>query len=300
VGSDGNTLYSERGFYNTATDRARFADRSKMIDGPRTLSGDSLYYDRKAGLGRAFGHVVLTDTLEKSIITGGYGEYREEPEYALVRDEPIYTLYDDKDSLHIHGDTLSYRLLADGSKKMRIRRGVRMYRRDIQGVCDSMVYNGRDSTFRMYEKPVLWSDKSQLSGDTIWLEMRGGHLDSLRIHGNAFVIESDTLDRYHQIRGKRMKGGFVDDKLHRMKSSGNGQTVYWAREEDGDEVGVNRADCSDLLMIFKEGRPVRITFLVQPDAHLYPVSQAPPDQLILKGFNPRYDERPLGKGDLIH
>lgn len=299
VGKDGNTLYSESGFYNTANDQARFADRSRMIDGPRTLSGDSLYYDRKRGIGRAYGNVLLTDTVEKSAISGGYGEYGETPEYAMVTLDPIYTLYDERDSLHIHGDTLRYRLLPDGTKKMRIRRGVRIFRKDLQGVCDSMIYTGSDSTFKMFVEPVLWSDRSQLSGDTIWLEMRNGKMDSLRIHGNAFVMETDTLERYQQIRGKRMKGGFKDDQLHRMRSSGNGQTVYWAREKDGAEVGVNRADCSDLMMVFREGKPIRITFLVQPDAYLYPTATAPPDQLILKGFKPRYGERPERKADLL-
>lgn len=293
--SDSSSIYCENGLYNTQTDIAQFNKNAEIWDQHRRLRGDSLYYNKPAGFGQAFGHVELLDTVERSIITGARGEYLEFPEGAAVGGEPLYTLYDDQDSLHIHGDSIYYASDSSGNGLLKIFHRVRFFRSDMQGVCDSLTYSTTDSTFRMFHHPALWSGKSQMTGDTILLEMRKQEMDSLKIIGNAFVLSIDTLDQYNQVRGKRMNGKFVDGELRKMFSIGNGQTVYYAQEEDGDYIGVNRSDCSNIKMLFRNKQLDRVTFLVKPVSNLYPLDRVPPEELKLKGFENRFGERPESK-----
>ncbi len=44
---------------------------------------------------------------------------------------------------------------------------VRFYRFDLQGMCDSLVYEFNDSTISLYQEPILWSDENQLTAELI-------------------------------------------------------------------------------------------------------------------------------------
>lgn len=297
--SDSSRIYCENGRYDTRTDKAQFNRDAEIWDKHRRLTGDSLYYDKLLGFGQAFGHVALLDTVERSLITGSRGQYSEYPEGAAVGGEPLYTLYDDTDSLHIHGDSIYYSTDSSGVALLKVFHRVRIFRSDMQGVCDSLTYSTRDSTFRLFVHPALWSVKSQMTGDTILLEMRDQKMDSLKIIGNAFVLSIDTLDQYNQVRGKRMKGNFKDGELWNMYSFGNGQTVYYAQEEDGDYIGLSRTDCSNIKMQFRNSEVKRVTFLVKPTSNLYPLDAVPEGERQLKGFEYRFDERPKNKASVF-
>jgi lipopolysaccharide export system protein LptA len=297
--SDSSRIYCENGFYDTRSDIAQFKQNAELWDGPQRLKGDSLFYDRNQGLGEAFGQVSLLDTVENSLITGQRGDYREFPEMAAVGGEPLYSLFESGDSLHIHGDSIFYMGDSLGHGLLKIFHRVRIFREDMQGVCDSLTYSTIDSTFRLYDAPALWSGKSQMTGDTIRLEMRLQKMDSLKIDGNAFVLSKDSLEHFNQVRGKRMKGNFHGGELKNMNSYGNGQTVYYAQEDDGDYLGVNRTDCSNIKMHFQDQEIDRVTFLVKPVSNLYPMSKVPEGELELKGFQNRFNERPLDKASVF-
>lgn len=297
--SDSSRIYCENGQYNTETDIAQFEKNAELWDKNSRLMGDSLFYDRNAGIGKAFGNVSLLDTVENSLITGSRGDYQEYPEIAAVGGEPLYTLFDSEDSLHIHGDSIYF--VTDSLERgtLKVFNRVRIFRTDMQGICDSLTYTTADSTFRLFVNPALWSGESQMTGDTILLEMRNQKMDSLKIIGNAFVLSIDTLDNYNQVRGKRMKGNFKNGELWNMYSFGNGQTVYYAKEEDGDYIGVNRTDCSNIKMQFRDNKVKKVIFLVKPISILYPMNQVPEGELRLKGFQFRFNERPDSKASVF-
>ena len=90
--------------------------------------------------------------------------------------------YSQGDSLFMHGDTLqlvSYNLNTDSLYRlMKAYHKVRMYRTDVQGVCDSLVYNSKDSCMTMYTDPILWNDGQQLLGEEIKIYMNGTYHQS--------------------------------------------------------------------------------------------------------------------------
>lgn len=145
--SDNNHIYSEKGTYNTVTGKAYLLDRSVLTNEGKQLTGDSLFYDRNEGLGEAFRNMVLTDTVNKNMMTGEYGYYNEKKKYAFATDKAVAVDYSQGDSLFLHGDTLlmeTFHLDTDSMfREMRAFHKVRFYRTDVQGVADSLVFSTR-------------------------------------------------------------------------------------------------------------------------------------------------------------
>ena len=161
--SDNNHIYSERGFYNTMTEQAELLDRSVLTNQGKKLVGDSLFYDRIIGYGEAFDNVKMTDSINKNMLTGDYCFYNELTDSAFATKRAVAIDYSQgPDSLFMHGDTLqlvSYNLNTDSVfRLMKAYHKVRMYRTDVQGVCDSLVYNSKDSCMTMYTDPILWNE----------------------------------------------------------------------------------------------------------------------------------------------
>jgi len=302
--SDSSKIYCENGRYNTVANIAEFNKNAFIYDGPKYLTGDSLYYEKKGEYGEAFGHVLIHDTVENYLIRGNYGEYFGVSDSAYVTKEPLYTIVDEGgDSLHVHGDTLySYKFidsLGIESRQLHIFYDVRFFRSDMQGKCDSLSYSSADSTFRMYRKPVIWNDSTQITGDTIYMLNRNNEPDSLKVIGNAFMISQSDSIRYNQVKGRKMLGKFRDKELRRVYVNGNAQTVYYPKEEDGTYIGMNRTLSSNIIIYLKDSELKKITDIKKSEGKMHPMDKIPEDQKLLEGFNPRFTERPKSRQDLF-
>jgi len=175
---------------------------------------------------------------------------------------------------------------------------VKFYKPDMQGRCDSLVYTYRDSVMRLYTDPIMWSDKNQMTGEKIELKTSHGKLDKLFIINLAFIISQEDTLKYNQIKGKMMTGYFVNNKMRRVKVEGNGQSIYYPK--DGKKmIGVNKADCTDMMIYLKDNQIEKITFIKKPDATLYPINELKPEELLLKGYTWRIQQRPLSVKDIF-
>lgn len=106
ISKDG-TIYTANGIYNTDTENADLYDRSLVVTSTgKTLTGDTLFYDHKAGYGQAWGNMVLNDTVNKSRLLGDYGFYNELTDSAFVTGHALAVDYSSPDSLSLHGDTI--------------------------------------------------------------------------------------------------------------------------------------------------------------------------------------------------
>ena len=147
--SDNNHIYSERGNYNTVTGQAELLDRSVLTNQGKRLVGDSLFYDRRLGYGEAFDKVEMTDVVNKNMLTGDYCYYNELTDSALATKRAVAIDFSQGDSLFMHGDTLqmvTFHMNTDSLYRlMKVFHKVRIFRTDVQGVCDSLVYNSKDS-----------------------------------------------------------------------------------------------------------------------------------------------------------
>lgn len=277
------------------------AGRILLKDG-QELTGDTLRYDRNAGLGEAWGHVEARDTANKVLVRGGRGRYDERTRSSHMTDRAELVLRMGEDSLFLHADTLFATSDSSGQRTILARRGVRFFKADLQGVCDTMRYVQADSLLRLHGAPALWSGADQITGRRMRIKLRDGRADTLYVDEDAFLASRVDSAHYDQVTGTYMVGLFRGDELHRIEATGTCRTVYHPKEmREGREelIGVNRADCSRLIVSVGEGRVQRITFITRPDATLYPEDQVPEEERILKGFRWRAAERPADRAGIF-
>ncbi|MBT8327600.1 MAG: hypothetical protein KJP21_07740, partial [Bacteroidia bacterium] len=141
--------------------------------------------------------------------------------------------------------------------------------------------------------PVLWTDSNQITGDTIIVFRNSQGIDKLKAYNNAFIIEKDPNGFYNQIAGKKLDAFFTNGKIRRVDIEGNGQSVYYAKEDTLKYSGVNDVLCGSMVIYIDTLSKVRtITFLKQPKAVFYPLERFPLEKSRLPGFSWRSIIRP--------
>lgn len=301
--SDANHIYSELGFYNTQIGQAELLDRSVLTNEGKRLIGDSLFYDRVKGYGEAFDNVIMTDTVNKNMLTGDYCYYNELTKYAFVTKKAVVVDYSQGDSLFMHADTLqmyTYYLNTDSMfRETRAYHKVRMYRADVQGVCDSLVFSSKDSCLTMYYDPILWNNNQQLLGEKIMIYMNDSTIDWAHIQNQALSVEQLDSTSYNQVTGKEMKAWFQGGEMRKVDVIGSVRLVYYPMESDSTLIGMNVSETS-LLNMFLENRKMK-KMIMSPKSNgtLYPMLQRPPEKMKLDNFVWFDYIRPLDKEDIF-
>ena len=69
------TIRSSKGWYNTENERSMLLDRSVVehADG-KSLTGDTIFYDKKIGFGEVLHHIMFNDTAQHATLYGEYGQ----------------------------------------------------------------------------------------------------------------------------------------------------------------------------------------------------------------------------------
>ena len=299
-----NHIYSERGIYDTQTDQAELLDRSVLTNGGRKLTGDSLFYDRRQGYGEAFDNVQMNDTVNRNMLTGDYCFYNELTQNALATRRAVAVDYSQGDSLFMHGDTLrlvTFHLNTDSVyREMRAYHKVRAYRTDVQAVCDSLVYNSKDSCLTMYTDPILWQGTQQLIGEEIKVYMNDSTINWAHIINQALAVEQKDSIHYNQVSGKEMMAYFDNGEMRRVDVNGNVLVVFYPVEErDSSLIGMDYTEGSFLRMLLKDRRMERGSFIGKATGTMYPLEQAPADKMKLPSFVWFDYIRPRNKEDIF-
>lgn len=316
------TIECERGFYDLDREKGVFKKNATLYYDNKIIRGDSLYFESEKDYAAATKNVSIVDSLNNSIITGHYGEIFKAQDSAIITRRALAINIIDQDSLFIHADTL----VATGPEERRILRAyydVRILKSDLRGRSDSLYLDESIGLTKLLNKPltkqqeqifteadrnknnpVLWFDKSQMSGNEILLisDTQTNKLDSLKINGNVFIIEKDTLSAqgYNQIKGGLLNGAFEEGKLDNIVITKNTEMVYYLyNDEDLQLIGIDKTTCSALKMKFLDGEINDITFLVAPTGNVYPEEELPENDRTLKGFVWRQEERPETLNDLF-
>lgn len=302
--SEQNHIYSERGVYNTITEQAELLDRSILTNEGKKLTGDSLFYDRKLGYGEAFDNVQMNDTVNRNMLTGDYCFYNELTGNAVATQRAMAVDYSQGDSLFMHADTLrliTYHLNTDSMyREMRAYHKVRAYRTDVQAVCDSLVYNSKDSCMTMYTDPILWHGKQQLLGEEIKVYMNDSTIDWAHIIRQALTVEKMDSIHYNQVSGKEMKAFFIDGDMRRVEVNGNVLVVYYPVEEkDSSLIMMNYSEGGLLKMYLKDRKMERGVFVGKTTGTAYPLDQIPAEKSKLPSFVWFDYIRPKNKEDIF-
>lgn len=304
IDSDKNKIYSTLGRYYTAEEHAELLNRSVLTNEDKRLVGDSIYYDRINGYGEAFNNVVMDDFAGKTRLTGDYTYYNELSDSAYAAQRAVAIDYSQGDSLFIHGDTL--RLLTrfpDTDSVFRVVQAfhkVRIYREDVQAVCDSMEFNSLDSCMTMYYDPVVWNGPQQVLGEVIRVYMNDSTVEWAHVENQALIVEQVDSACFNQISGREIKAYFVDGGIDKSDVIGNVLVVYYYTEE-GDSVayGMNTTEASLLTAYMKDRQVDKLVITDQSNGVFYPITQIPPGKDKLSNFAWLHKLRPMNKYDIM-
>jgi len=294
------TVYCEDGWYDTKNDLSKLVKKPTISQKGQFLSSDSIMFDNAKNTGYAYGRVQVLDTTKRVLIKGVIGEMWKSRGMAFVTDSATAISYDKHgDSLYISADTLW--LFFDKNqqtKKILAYYNVRFFKNDLQGKCDSLSYSMEDSTIRLYYEPVLWSEKNQLTADSMTIAIVNNVPDSLVMYNTAFIVMKDTTDSFNQIKGRNMTGYFSGSSLSRIFVDGNAQTVFYLRDDDDYLIGINRAESSTMEIRLKNGQVKSVSYQESPKETTYPPEKFPAEGKKLKGFNWFDKLRPKDKTDI--
>lgn len=288
-----NNMYTEDGYYDTEADFVFLNDNSSIGDTTYTLFADTILYDQKNDLGRAIGHVRVEQKDSSLTVYGKYGEFQSKTEASFVTDSAFAVQRMEDDTLYLFADTLnSYKDTVTDKRYFEAYHKASYFMNDIQGVCDSLVYWYDDSTIFFYNHPAMWSDNSQITGDTIIMQMVKGGIDSMSIPSEPYIITQEDTVGFDQIRGKHLHAKFNEKKLQTMWVFGNSESIYYTKDDRDEYLGMNRARCSDMVVNFKDNKPSRILFKEKPEGEFFPIHMVIYKPQQLEGFEWRADERP--------
>ncbi len=301
IESDSGMIHSTNGWYNTETEASTLYDRSTVTtkDGTKTITADTLFYNRNIGFGEAFSNMLINDTVKKVILMGDYGFYDELKDFAFATDSAQAIEYSQKDSLFLHADTLQMQTLNE-DREIKAFHGVRVFRTDLQAVCDSLQFNTKDSMLYLCQNPILWNTNYQITGDTIKILFNDSTIEKVYVLDRTFIMEEKDTTYFNQIKGRNMTAFFKAGELEQMDIEGNTESIYYPIEEKGVEfIGRNKTESTFMTIYVKNRKPVKIRWWPSPVAEMLPIPDLTPELKFLNEFVNYNYLRPKSKEDIF-
>ncbi|MBX2962541.1 MAG: Organic solvent tolerance protein OstA [Cyclobacteriaceae bacterium] len=294
IDKEGGTFTYEGGEYDTQSQQSDFK-KGLAESQSYTLTGNIIRLDDLRKFYTVKGNVVMTHKEENLVIYGDDAFFDKQNNIAKVYTNAWLTkVIDEGDTLFISADTLVSIDSDDPAKKRLLAYNrVKIFKSDIQGTADSLEYRQIDSIMFMYKSPALWTAGNQMTADSISMLIQNNTLSKVFLTVNAFVISTDTLKNYNQIKGRKMTASFRNNQLHQVVVEGNGESVYFALEDKTNILmGMNKIICSNITIRFKDARVNNLSFYVRPEADFIPPHELIEDQKLLPGFNWKIENRP--------
>ena len=324
------TILSTNGWYNTKSELSQLLDQSQIIhqDG-MTLMADTIYYDKQKGYGHCIGNIESVDSTNQMTLYGHLGEVWEDGNRAYVTDSAMMVEWSySANYTYMHADTLwteeipytTFSLTKPDSiwvdsiltikqsdtlwrdttyQQLRAFHNVRIFRSDMQAVCDSARYHGKDSILTLFGLPICWNEDNQLSADQIDVYIKNQEVDYLHGVGNAMAIKRDGIEEFNQLSGKEMLAYIRDREVYLVDVQGNAETVFYPREDDGTYIGVNRTQSSFVKLYIKDRQIDYVLFTTSTSGVMIPLDQALENERKLSGFFWAEEERPYSPQDIF-
>ncbi|MFI2742869.1 OstA-like protein [Zhouia sp. PK063] len=310
-------VYCERGYYDTSNENGYFVKNSRIDYDDRIIHGDSLYFDQRRDFASATNNIKVLDTVNNSVIKGHYAEVWKAKDSLFVTKRAVAIGLVENDSVYIHGDTL----MVTGKENERIIRAfknARFYKKDLSGKCDSIYSDEKTGITkfittiptgplvtdeeRVKSSPILWSGKSQMTGDSIQLisNSKTQKLDSLKVLNNAFIMQKDSLsdDGYNQIKGLDLYGKFVDNNLQTIDIIKNAEVIYYLWDKD-KFIGIDKKKSGNIRITFENNEIEVITPYIEVNGKIYPDKDIKKNERKLIGAVWRGNEIMHSKDDIF-
>jgi lipopolysaccharide export system protein LptA len=290
-----------------------------------TISGDLIEIDEKNQLLHIERNGVYKNEKEGIVLTGNLIDSDGKTGRSLATGKPVAIVKQENDSIYIAADTLfsgkiigTTKIRTDSITKMTYLdtlknkdvkdttyryleafHHVRIFSDSAQGVCDSLYYSDIDSVFRMYDDPVVWNDKSQITGDTIYLFTENKKAKRAEVFEKGFVINIVEDKFYNQIRATKITTYFKEGSLDSLYAKGSAEIIFYIQDEDKAYVGVDKSSADVIIAYFENKEIYKIKWLNKYDAVTTPMKDVNHNTLRLRNFKLQLDRRPKNKFELF-
>ncbi len=313
------TITTDNGTYDTNSSIANLYNRSKVVASTgTTLEGDTLFYDRNVGYGEAFGNMEIVDTAHSVILTGDYGYYNELTDSAFATGRALAKEYSQGDTLYMHArylysftvtDTTKFEAdtiagteaysIVDTTHVMVAHPRVRFYRNDMQGLCDSLRFEERDSTLFMHHHPVVWNGERQIFGNIIQVHLNDSTVDKATLPDFAFSAERVEGNFFNQLSGKEMIAYFRDGEMYQLDVNGNVQAIMLPMENDSTYNKIVNVESSFMTADFEGQEILKMKMWPATSGTVTPLYLARKSLFFLPAFKWYTDMRPVSPSDVF-
>jgi lipopolysaccharide export system protein LptA len=328
--SSGKTITTSEGYYDSKNKKAEFGKRPIIQDGARRYTGDVIQTNDSTHISQITGNAIIVDTAQSTTVIAGKIIANNQAETFLAFNKPLMIVKQDEDSIYISADTLfSARLTDLYSNRDSVQKDsvvtmqtndstakdstnryfqafyhVRIFSDSVQSICDSMFYSFKDSVFRLYKDPVVWSRGSQVTGDTILLFTKNKKADRLKVFENSLLVSKVQGDFFNQIKSVRMDAYLTEGSIDSARARGLAECIYYIQNEDSSFTGVNQSS-SDIIDVYfypdsanTERVLQKVVFRSAVKGTLWPMRAKTPEELRLQNFEWLEDKRPKTKYEL--
>ena len=224
--------------------------------------------------------------------------------YGFATDSAVVMDFSQNDTLYVHADSIKlYTYNINTDSVYRVMHGfhkVRAYRTDIQAVCDSLVFNSKDSCLTLYKDPIAWNMGRQVLGEVMHAYMQDSTIRYADVIGQAMSIERMDSAHYNQLASKEMQVYFQEGKARETWAIGNVQAVYYPIDDaDTTIIGLNFLETDTMKMYLSPERKLEKIWASKSTGTMYPITQIPPDRLHLPAFAWFDYIRPKNKDDIF-
>ena len=305
ITSGASVIHTSQGYYDTNKDFVRLYGRSTLTNNGKTLTADSLFNDEKKAVSQGFGNVVYTDTVNKNEMNSNYFWYNDSTGFAFATDSAVLKDYSQGDTLFVHSDTMkvyTFNMNTDSVyRKAHCYNKVRAFRTDVQAVCDSLVYNTKDSCLTMYRDPIVWNANRQLLGEVIEVFMKDSTIDRAHVVNQALSVEMlPDSTKFNQIASREIFGFFNKGQLYKTEAVGNVQCVYYFQDDkDSSLISMTYLE-TDTMRMTMENRQLQSIWTCKQQGTMYPITQIPPSKRELPSFAWFDYVRPRDKHDIFN
>jgi lipopolysaccharide export system protein LptA len=296
------SLKGESIIYNKKTKSLQVQGRTQVFEGKQIITADKIVYSGDKDLGEAFGEVILRDTQSGFEIHCDTFQYNKKDKLLIPIGKRKYISTPvDNDTLYMTADSLLSKQISENGDTFNIMRAfyhVKIWSNKMQGLCDSLYFDGRDSVFRMMYNPVLWADTTQFIGDTILLYLKNKALNQIHLIQKAFVLTESVTNLTNQMKGRYITAFFANKRMDHLTAQGNAESVYFIQDEDKAYIGTNYIKSSSMKMVFNDQRKIdKIHFYTKPEGNMLPLHSG--KTKLLEGYISRSKEKPTSLEDII-
>jgi hypothetical protein len=303
---NGSVINTSDGYFDSKSDRAEMYGRSTVVDKDKEITGDSLFYNKRTGLARGLGNVVYVDKHNRNQLTGQRLIYNEKTGYGFATGHALVKDYSQEDTLYMHADSMkvyTFNINTDSMyRKVHCFNHVKVYRQDIQAICDSLVFNSQDSCMTMYRDPIAWTGTRQILGEIIKVYMNDSTVREAHVINQALSVERIPGEKYfNQLSSKEISGYFIKGKIRRVFASGNAKAIFYPIDDkDSTLQGHIYIETDTIKMFISPERKLEKIWTPKNTGVMLPMTQIPAEKLKLPEFAWFEELRPTDPGDVFH